>query len=436
MILKGKERGNGKQLATYLLTLGENEHVELHDLRGFASANLRSALQEIDAIARGTKARNTMFSLSLNPPPQERVKVQAFEDAIGEIEQKLGLQNQPRAIVFHEKDGRRHAHVVWSRIDSREMKAINLPHFKRKLMDVSRQLFIEQGWRLPKGFTNSRERDPKNYSLEEYQQAKRAKADPKALKAMFIECWAVSDSGRAYAQALAARGYTLAHGDRRGYVAVDFRGEVYAVAKWTGLKAKDTRGRLDALTDLPTFEQAKAATAEQMTDRLREYVAQVEATRDKQLAKLAAQKTCLVEKQQRERTTLNAVHDRRWTAETAERASRLNKGVRGLWDRLTGRHTQQTRDNQREALESLRRDRREKDALIECHLDERRDFHALIRQVRNAHARNMESLHQEIASYAMDRERGHPDAEKRLRQREKEHPRKSPGRDSGPERGR
>jgi hypothetical protein len=41
---------------------------------------------------------------------------------------------------------------------------------------------------------NSEERNPLNFTIEEWQQAKRAKQDPRALKEMFQECWAVSDS--------------------------------------------------------------------------------------------------------------------------------------------------------------------------------------------------------------------------------------------------
>lgn len=67
-----------------------------------------------------------MFSLSLNPPGHETVSIDEFEAAIEATEVKLGLQGQPRAIVFHEKDGRRHARVVWSRIDAGKMKAINM----------------------------------------------------------------------------------------------------------------------------------------------------------------------------------------------------------------------------------------------------------------------------------------------------------------------
>lgn len=114
MILVGNQRGGAKNLALHLLKQ-ENEHVEVHELRGFASDNLMGALNESYAISRATKCRQFMFSLSLNPPPNEQVRTEDFEKAIDRAECELGLTGQPRAIVFHEKEGRRHAHAVWSR---------------------------------------------------------------------------------------------------------------------------------------------------------------------------------------------------------------------------------------------------------------------------------------------------------------------------------
>lgn len=116
MILVGNQRGGAKDLAFHLFK-DEIDHVELHELRGFASDTLMGALMETYAISRGTKARQFMFSLSLNPPKEADVPTADFENAIERIEKKLGLSGQPRAIVFHEKEGRRHAHAVWSRID-------------------------------------------------------------------------------------------------------------------------------------------------------------------------------------------------------------------------------------------------------------------------------------------------------------------------------
>jgi hypothetical protein len=133
MILKGSQRGGPRQLAAHLLNQTDNDHVTVHDVRGFVSGDLYGAMAEAVAIAKGTRCRQPVFSLSLNPPKEADASIATFVDAADRAEVALGLQGQPRAIVVHEKEGRRHAHVVWSRIDAQEMKAINLPHFKNRL---------------------------------------------------------------------------------------------------------------------------------------------------------------------------------------------------------------------------------------------------------------------------------------------------------------
>ncbi len=35
MILKGSQRGNGGQLAKHLMNSSDNEHITVHELRGF-----------------------------------------------------------------------------------------------------------------------------------------------------------------------------------------------------------------------------------------------------------------------------------------------------------------------------------------------------------------------------------------------------------------
>lgn len=403
MILKGSQRSGARQLAAHLLNARDNEHIEVHELRGFCADDLAGAFQEIEATSRGTRAQQPLFSLSLNPPPREHVSAEAFEAAIEAAECKLGLQGQPRAIVFHEKEGRRHAHVVWSRIDAERMKAVNLPHFKRKLQDVSRALYREHGWAMPRGLAAGQQRDPLNFTRSEGEQAKQAQQDPKALKAMFQRCWKQADSGQAYVQALAQQGYTLAQGDRRTFVAVDFRGQVYAVAKWSNVKTREVRARLDGLQNLPSVEQAQAGMAARMTETLRAHVTEADIARQKHKAALAMQRTELVQRQRKERADLATAQEQRQAKETALRASRLNRGMRGLWDRITGRHAKQAKANEQEALAAWQRDRREKDTLIVRHLEEREGLHLMARQQKQAHDKDMEQLHRDIAAYQ------HPD---------------------------
>jgi hypothetical protein len=258
MILKGSQRSGGVQLAHHLMNTHDNDRVAVHDVRGFMADNLLGAFKEAYAVAKGTRCTQYLFSLSLNPPEKARVSIAEFEEAISNIEHKLKLQNHPRAIVFHEKEGRRHAHVVWSRINPATMKAQRMSHFKTKLRDISRELYLEHGWKLPDGYLDENKHDPLNYGYTEYHQAKRQNIDPKQLKALLLDCWQKSDSKSAFVNALEDHSLYLARGDRRGFVAVDHNGEVYSLSRWLGIKPKDLKARLGNQADLPSVSEVLA----------------------------------------------------------------------------------------------------------------------------------------------------------------------------------
>lgn len=243
MILVGNQRGGARDLARHLLK-DENDHVHVHEVRGFASDDLDEAFQEAYALSRGTRCKQFLFSMSFNPPPQKDVTVEMFEAAIEQAEERLGLTGQPRAIVFHEKEGRRHAHAVWSRIDADNMKAVQLSFSKRKMQELSRDLYREHGRQMPRGLVNSHERDPRTFTLEEWQQAKRTDRDPKDIKAAIQDAWAISDSAVSLGHALQERVFKLARGDRRGFVVTDYRGEVYSLSQWASIKPKQIRERI------------------------------------------------------------------------------------------------------------------------------------------------------------------------------------------------
>jgi len=92
-MLKVNQRGSGRDIARHLLKQ-ENDYVEVHELRGFMSDDLVSALKETHMISR---AKKYLYSLSVNSPEVENVSPQDLLNAI----------------VFHEKKGRRYAHAVW-----------------------------------------------------------------------------------------------------------------------------------------------------------------------------------------------------------------------------------------------------------------------------------------------------------------------------------
>ena len=119
MILKASQRAGGLQLAHHLMNDKDNDHVEVHEISGFVADSLIGAFKEAHAISLGTRCKQFLFSLSLSPPETAKVPVEIFKQAIADVEAKMNLTGQPRTIVFHEKEGRRHCHCVWSRIDDR-----------------------------------------------------------------------------------------------------------------------------------------------------------------------------------------------------------------------------------------------------------------------------------------------------------------------------
>ncbi len=228
----------------------------VHDVSGFMADDIRGAFEEVEALAKGTRCQKPLFSLSLSPPKDANASAKDFEKAIARTEKALGLSGQPRVIVFHEKGEHRdrHCHVVWSRIDATQMKAIPLPFNRLKMRDVSRELFIEHGWDVPRGLINTQERNPLNYTLEQYQQAKRSGRHAEDVKADLQAAWATSDTRASFEHALQDKGFRLARGDRRGFIVVDHQGEVMSLPRWLGVKTKAVRERLGSEKDLSDVE--------------------------------------------------------------------------------------------------------------------------------------------------------------------------------------
>lgn len=319
MIIIASQRGGAAKLAAHLLNDRDNDHVELYEVSGFMADNLSDALQEARAQAMGTRCNQYLFSVSLNPPETEKVETDVFEQAISHIEERMNLQNQPRVIVFHEKEGRRHAHCVWSRIDTQEMKAVNLPFYKSKLMEISKEIYLEQGWKLPAGLIERGQSNPLNFTRAQWEQTKRLDDDPRLIKATLKDCWAVSDSKKPFQNILEQRGYYLTKGDRRGFVAVDWRGEVFSLSKWLDVKTKELKERLGDFAQLPSVEETKTHLDKKLFERMQNFTAEIRKHNHPRMEPLLEQKARMKTRHQTERENLADTQKQRWQQESEDR---------------------------------------------------------------------------------------------------------------------
>lgn len=368
MILQGNQRAGARALGLHLLK-DENDRVDVHEIKGFISDDVVSALEEVYAISRGTKAKQYLYSLSLNPPANENVSTKDFENAIERVEAKLNLTGQPRVIVFHEKpdvngEQRRHCHAVWSRIDTENMKAIPLPHTKYKLQEISRDLYVEHGWEMPDGFINKDKRNIQNFTLAEWQQAKRNGKDPRVIKTALQDSWAASDDQVSLREALKERGYVLARGDRRGFVALNEKCEPFALPKWIGIKTKEVRARIEDPEKLPSVDEARRQIAKDMQRRLQQLKEeQAQAIANRQAAIKFKQQ--LLEKGHREKSQkLKGEQEKQQRKEEKARQGMFNRGIKGLLDRLTGKRKRQEKANEIEALKAFKHNQQKRDEMI------------------------------------------------------------------------
>lgn len=398
MILKGSQRASAIELGHHLLK-AENEHVELHELRGFVSDDVIGAMKEAQAVAQGTHCRQHLFSVSFSPPQAEDVSIATFEKAIARVETANGLTGQPRIVIFHEKEGRRHAHCVWSRIDTDTMTARPLPFFKNKLREISKDLYLEHGWRMPAGLMDSQARDPLNFTLAEWQQAQREGNDPRALKSLLQECWAASDNARAFEHSLNERGIFLAQGDRRSFVVVDFQGEVHSLPRALGLKTKVVAARMGDTTGLRPVDLVQADVARKMTGAIKRHIADARAAFRDQSQALSYAKRDIVARHRDNRSALKASQQRQWDEATRERSARLPRGLKALWWRLTGHYKEVRSQNEREAKQQQDRQRSERERLIASQLYERRNLQAKVRDLRVQQASRLKDLRREIGRF-------------------------------------
>ena len=184
------------------------------------------------------------------------------------MERNLGLTGQPRFVVQHEKEGRVHQHVVWSRIDAENGVAISdsltAPIHERTSRELEITFDLERGKSVlvPDRDFDRPDRRPKKW--ETFRGAETG-IDPKAMKAELTAIRQHCDNGTSFRAALEESGaYVLARGDRRDYVIIDRFGDDHSLARRLDLRAAELRrfmADLDPST-VPSVDQAKALQRE------------------------------------------------------------------------------------------------------------------------------------------------------------------------------
>lgn len=253
-------KGNSRRAAAFWskhLNAEDNERVTVVEMKGLYADDVKEALREMRLLAAGTQADNPYYIVSMNPRPDEVLTPEQWEQAVDTLEHNLRLDGHARCVVEHEKEGRTHRHVVWSRVDVDSMTVVPTDNNYLIHTQTSReleQLFNHEPTPVPPAPERDRFKDWETFRAQE------SGLDPKAMKAEITALFHASDSGVAFQSALEHSGYTLCRGDKQGVLClVDSYGDSHALLRrLDGIRAAELRAFMadvDAQT-LPSVAEA------------------------------------------------------------------------------------------------------------------------------------------------------------------------------------
>jgi hypothetical protein len=402
MILKGNQRAGGADLATHLMNEFDNERIEVAQIRGTVADHLHGAFAEYEALAAGTRCKEPLYSLSINPSAP--ISREQYYAAIDRIEQRLGLSGQARAVVFHVKHGREHAHVVWCRIDSTRMRAKQLSHDRQKLRSLARELALEFGLPLPEGLARdhgAERKRKKGQTLGEKAHADETGITPEQRRAEITEAYRGSDSAEAFRAALKEKGYILAHGDKRVHVVVDRFGRAHSLARQIdGVRTRELKKKLASIdhqlegvdgvrAQVERREAAARARIDQRVSRaMAERAGKLAALHGARRHKLDGRAQEIATTHGSERMSLHAAHK----AEAGKPFARAAGAIFALLDRVPGLRSVIAPLRRNPKLNPVERQRLEREALKRRHQRERLAVERRYKALARLEARERRSL--------------------------------------------
>lgn len=238
---------------------------------------MKETLGEMAIIAGASNCKNYLYHASINPKEGENLTPEQWDFAVDLLAKNLGLEGHQRAVVEHVKDGRAHYHVVFNRVNPETLKAVRMSHSFRKHEATSRELEREFGLdHVPSSFErdgDGGQQQEKAYSQKDFDQARRTKVDPRTVAADLSEAWEKSNNGTEFIKEAERRGYIIAQGDERDFVALDSGGGVHSIARRTKTKAADVRVKMEDV-DRDTLPNVEEARERQQTRRQEKATAQ------------------------------------------------------------------------------------------------------------------------------------------------------------------
>ena len=207
---------------------------------------------------RGAKSsKRPVLTFSLSYDPQDNPTQQEMtNDAIDFMDKVLGLSDHQAIFYGHNDTAHPHIHVMANLVHPQTGRTHAPSWSKVKASDWAYEKAQERGiGHCPQREINKQKRE--QGKMVNYQ-------DPHLQQQLTIQhLFMQSDSGKAFAAALEDHGFTLARGDRRGFVLVDENGKILSLSRQ--LDSSSRRKVAERFMDIEALRSAQEVAAEKMS---------------------------------------------------------------------------------------------------------------------------------------------------------------------------
>lgn len=218
--------------------------------------------EQLKAEAGGSRAgrkasAGAVYSFSLAWHPEQQPDPEAMQQSAYETLSLLGLSDHEAVMVAHQETDHAHVHIICNLVHPETGKMavpsydfLTLSKWAEEKEREEGKIYCDQRVENNERRRQEAKKD-RELALIKHREEKAARAEEIAV------LYNQSDSGKAFRAGLEEAGYTLAIGDRRGFVLVDETGEIHSLSRQLkGQRAKDINARLSDI-DKKTLPAAK-----------------------------------------------------------------------------------------------------------------------------------------------------------------------------------
>lgn len=249
---KGKET-NERVAWTATHNIPTNDPEKALKWMAYTALNRERLKQEAGVVATGRKGHDKpVFHYSLAWGKDQEPKQDHMLEMAHETLELLGLSSHEAVFVAHGETEHPHVHVIVNLVHPENGKTLEPKYSKMKLSKWSEdyERNVDKQIRCEQRVINNEKR--KSGERVKYQSERLERA--RLIQGLYDK----APTSIAFQKSLEEAGYSLATGDRRGYVLVDQEGEIYDLSRQLkGQRAKDIKARLSDLQELPRAQDLR-----------------------------------------------------------------------------------------------------------------------------------------------------------------------------------